>query len=120
MAEQLGFITTGARGQPKIKTPSVPGAKEPMRFNGPAYDVDRDTARLSGQIGRIFELMKDGAWRTLDEISSATGDPPASCSAELRHLRKERFGKHTVDKRHRGEPADGLWEYRLIVNGGSR
>lgn len=87
-----------------------------FRFNGPAYDHERDSPRLTGQVMRIFGLMKDGEWRTLSEIESATGDPPASISAQLRHLRKKRFGSHTVEKRHRGEPANGLYEYRVIVN----
>ncbi|KKL56177.1 hypothetical protein LCGC14_2247980, partial [marine sediment metagenome] len=36
---------------------------------------------------------------TLCEIEDLTGDPPASISAQLRHLRKERFGAHTVERR---------------------
>lgn len=58
--------------------------------------------------------MMDHAWRTLDEISSLTGDPPASISAQLRHLRKERFGSHIVEKRRRGERETGLFEYRVF------
>jgi hypothetical protein len=60
-------------------------------------------------------LMSDGYWRTLDEIAHATGDPHASISAQLRHLRKPRFGAYVVEKRHRGAPARGLYEYRLLV-----
>ena len=94
----------------------IPGAQQPLRFDGPAYNPKHDRARLTGQIERVFNLMKDGQWRTLQEIADATGDPHASISAQLRHLRKERFGSHTVLKRHRGEPKHGLWEYQLIVN----
>ncbi len=90
--------------------------RERVKFNGPDYDPEQDDIRLTGQIERIFNLMQDGRWRTLGEIADATGDPPASVSAQLRHLRKDRFGAHTVEKRHRGERSDGLWEYRLIVN----
>jgi len=82
-------------------------------FNGPAYDPIFDKARLTGQILRVYNLMIDGNWRTLDEISRATGDPAASISAQLRHLRKEKFGRHIVDKRARGDRYRGLWEYRL-------
>lgn len=82
-------------------------------FNGPAYDPEYDRERLSGQILRIFNLMRDGEWRTLNEIRGITGDPEASISAQLRHLRKARFGKHTVQRRRRGEEKRGLWEYRL-------
>jgi len=91
--------------------------KEKMRFNGPAYDPDHDNVRLSGQILRIFDLMKDGRWRTLSEINRETGDPQASISAQLRHLRKKRFGSHTVDRRARGERGRGLFEYKLTVRG---
>lgn len=87
----------------------------PPRFNGADYVPSRDNARLTGQIARIFAAMKDGGWRTLREIALATEDPEASISARLRHLRKERFGGHEVNKRHRGEPANGLYEYQLIV-----
>jgi len=87
-----------------------------QRFNGPDYVEELDQVRLTGQISRIFDLMKDGLWRTLPEIEASTGDGQSSISAQLRHLRKRRFGLHTVDKRRRGEPMSGLWEYQLIVN----
>lgn len=87
-----------------------------LTFNGPCYDPELDQARLTGQIKRVFDLMSDRQWRTLDEIFSETGDPPASISAQLRHLRKKRFGQHIVEKRRRGEPEAGLWEYRVTMN----
>jgi hypothetical protein len=85
-----------------------------QKFNGSDYDPEFDDARLRGQIRRLWDLMLDGKWRTLCEIELVTGDPPASISAQLRHLRKKRFGKHTVNKRPRGERAHGLWEYQLV------
>ena len=87
-----------------------------MRFNGP--NAEHDQARLVGQVQRVFNCMRDGVWRTLSEIEGITGDPQASISAQLRHLRKERFGSHSVEKRLRGEHDSGLWEYRLDVNNG--
>ena len=96
---------------------AAPGRR---RFSGDEYDPKRDDARLTGQIERVFGLMKDGRWRTLGEIEAATGDPQASISAQLRHLRKQRFGGHAVEKQSRGERERGLFEYRLIVNGGGR
>jgi hypothetical protein len=86
-----------------------------IRFNGPDYDPDLDNARLTGQIRRVFKLMRDGVWRTLSEIETGTGDPQSSISAQLRHLRKERFGGHKVDKRRRGKAESGLFEYSLEV-----
>lgn len=88
-----------------------------LRFNGAVYDPDFDNRRLTGQIMRVFNLMKDGQWRTLEEISEATGDPQASISAQLRHLRKPRFGGFVVSKRPRGDRANGLWEYQIRVKG---
>jgi hypothetical protein len=91
---------------------AAPGRR---RFAGDDYDPKHDDARLTGQIERVFELMKDGRWRTLGEIETATGDPQASISAQLRHLRKARFGGHDVEKRPRGDRDRGLYEYRLLV-----
>lgn len=91
------------------------GASE-IRFNGPEYVPKIDDERLTGQVLRVFTCMKDSEWRTLSEIEELTGDPQASISAQLRHLRKPRFGNHTVNRRSRGDRAQGLFEYQLIVN----
>ena len=90
--------------------------KKGMRFNGPDYVPVLDNARLSTQYVTIFNLMKDGEWRSLGEVDKITGHPEASISAQLRHMRKKRFGSHLVLKRRVGDPRDGLFEYRLIVN----
>ena len=83
----------------------------------PGPDDPGKSERLSHQHTAIKELMSDGQWRTLEQISHAVEAmgvrcPPASASAQLRHLRKERFGGHTVKKVHRG---NGLYEYQLVV-----
>jgi hypothetical protein len=83
-------------------------------FNGPDYDPKFDHARLSKQHERVRELMRDGEWRTLAEIEKITGDPAASISAQLRHLRKERFGSWIVQKVPRGTRETGLYVYRLL------
>jgi hypothetical protein len=85
-------------------------------FNGSDYLPELDHKRLNNQIDRVFRLMKDQRWRTLQEIAEATLDPQASISAQLRHLRKDRFGNHTINKRRRGNPGAGLFEYQLIPN----
>ena len=84
-----------------------------MHFDGPAYEAALDRHRLTGQIQRIHALMIDGAWRTLGEIEDATGDPQASISAQLRHLRKPRFGSFVIEKQRRGQGKSGLFEYRM-------
>ncbi|PPD48352.1 MAG: hypothetical protein CTY14_01990 [Methylotenera sp.] len=83
------------------------------RFNGADYKHDRDSARLTNQYIDIFKLMADGEFRSLSKIAALTGHHESSISAQLRHMRKERFGSHTVNKKHKG---NGLFEYQLIVN----
>lgn len=83
------------------------------RFDGSDYEPVRDDVRLTGQLLRVFNVMRPGAWRTLAEIERLTGDPAASISAQLRHLRKPRFGGHTVEKNHLG---GGLYAYRVLAN----
>lgn len=83
-----------------------------LRFDGADYEPVRDSPRLTQQHARIFALMRDGSWRTLAEIARVTQDPPASISAQLRHMRKPRFGAHVVNRRYVG---DGLYEYQLLV-----
>lgn len=87
------------------------------RFDGPCYDEAADQQRLTGQILRVFDAIKDGRWRTLGEIAAEIGDPEASVSAQLRHLRKKRFGAWVIDKRRRGAATTGLWEYRMNNTG---
>ena len=88
-----------------------PGAS--IAFDGETYSPKRDFIRLDGQLGRVFNLMKDGQWRTLNEISDAVGGSEASCSSRLRDCRKIRYGSHTVSRWHVG---NGLYKYRLVVN----
>jgi len=86
------------------------------RFNGSDYEPELDDQRLQGQIKRIYELMKDGKFRTLSEIERETGDPQASISAQLRHLRKKRFGGFMINRQRRGDRKQGLFEYQLVTN----
>ena len=80
--------------------------------DGETYDHQRDGKRLHSQRNRLLALMRDGEWRSLHAISTATGDPEASVSARLRDLRKVKFGGHNVERRY---VAMGQWEYRVIV-----
>lgn len=82
-----------------------------LTFPGPNLN-DADHSRLSKQMAAVFALMSDGNWRTLRQIAEATTAPEASASAQLRHLRKRKWGGHTVERRHEG---GGLYLYRLIV-----
>jgi len=84
---------------------------------GPAYVDKLDGERIKDQLERVRSLMSDERWRTLAEIAFDTGDPQASISAQLRHLRKERFGAFIVERRRRARAGDqkkGTHEYRVL------
>jgi hypothetical protein len=83
--------------------------------NGPGFVPELDEKRLNSQAGRIFELMKDGRWRTLAEITErCKPGGEASMSAQLRSLRKK---GHTVNRKRTGNPKSGLFSYQLVVKG---
>jgi len=80
-------------------------------FDGDDYQHERDFIRLKKQADRIYRFVADSEWKTLREISVATGAPEASVSACLRHLRKPKYGGHTVEKKYAGS---GVYQYRVI------
>ena len=84
-----------------------------VRFDGADYVASRDNQRLGKQLDRVVWAMQDEMWHTLGAVARMTGDPEASVSAQLRHLRKPRFGGHTVERRYM---SNGLYEYKLILN----
>lgn len=84
------------------------------RFDGHTYEQAADQTRLTKQIARVFFALSSGRWMTLCELVEATGDPAASISAQLRNLRKPRFGAHTIERRARGDRSQGLFEYYLV------
>jgi len=92
-----------------------------QRFDGATFDPRLDGLRLTRELGAVVLVMRDGNWRTLEEIQEVIivggGQfyPVQSISARLRDCRKERFGRHTVDRRRRGSPYKGLFEYRLLI-----
>ncbi len=86
--------------------------QEALQFDGSTIDATLDNERLGAQLKRVWELMRDGRWRSLREISQQTGDPESSISARLRDWRKPRNGPHTVERRR---ISGGLYEYRLLV-----
>lgn len=83
-----------------------------MYFDGSTYRHARDSARLGDQMAAVFDLMKDGTWRTLEQIAVAVGAPEASVSSRLRDLRKERFGGHSVNRSY---IARGIYMYQLVI-----
>lgn len=94
-----------------------------MSTHGPAYDEKLDGKRITKQMGRVLFLMlgrKNGL--TLKEIctilKTAHGCefPESSVSADLRHLRKAKFGGYEVTKcRRKGQEKRGVWEYWVRI-----
>ena len=81
-------------------------------FDGPEEDNEKArTARLTGQIFDVYETLANyGRPWTLRELEHVTGHPQASISAQLRNLRKPRFGEFNIEKEHVG---NGLYVYWL-------
>lgn len=88
-----------------------------MHFDGRTFNQEIDGKRLTDQFGKVFELMKDGIWRSLREIAEATGFPESSISARLRDFRKPKFGGHTVNRERRyRDRIFTTWEYQLLIS----
>ena len=81
-------------------------------FDGETYEPVRDQKRLSGQLLRVYEAMKDGNWHTIMELAERAHGSPQSISARIRDLRKDRFGAHDVERK-RDSVREGVWLYRL-------
>lgn len=79
----------------------------------PVFDRDR----LSGQLLDVFDFMSDQEWHTLRDIEEGTCHGQASISAQLRNLRKARYGGHVIERRRSQFKESGLYYYRLN-NGG--
>lgn len=82
-------------------------------FSAPAPLEHADHVRLGKQRAAVWACVAPGGWWTLAELAEATGAPEASVSARLRDFRRPRHGGHTVERRRRGGPGAGTWEYRV-------
>ena len=78
------------------------------------YDRKLDGKRLDDQLHDILAVMlhahETNSWLTLREIWQLTKHGESSISAQLRNLRKAPY-RYIVEKRRRGEPGRGVWEY---------
>jgi len=71
--------------------------------------TQRETLLTVLRLAAGYEL-----WVTLEELAGKTKFPPASISAQLRHLRKSEYGGWVVEKRRREwEKEEVVWEYSL-------
>jgi len=97
--------------------PSPPSRSE--HFDGPEYDAIKDEVRLTGQLLDVWKVavnrQHNGGWFTVDYIVQRTGFPANSVQAQLRNLRKPRFGSYDVQRRRVTE--SGLYEYRVGEKG---
>lgn len=80
-------------------------------FDGATFEKRHDQERLGAQLKRVQKVMASGEWKTLEEISEITGDQMQSISARLRDFRKT---GHTVERRRRGMPSLGVFEYKVL------
>lgn len=80
------------------------------RFGGSDYDADRDLARMSDAMGRVFEVMirDPEQYFSLQELARASRVPQSSVGSYLCYLRRDFF--FTVPKKH---VENGLYLYKL-------
>ena len=70
------------------------------------------TEHLTGRTGEILEILKEGDWVTVEELSNRTGyDRQGSISALCRNLRKKKYGGYEVIGRYN---TDKVYEYKLV------
>lgn len=90
---------------------TLPSPPASCAFDGSTYEPAQDHTRLKGQLWSVFQLMSDGRWRTLREISDRVEGSESALSARLRDLRKAQYGSREI-QRERIE--GGLYRYRMI------
>lgn len=97
--------------------PAPPSVSELAHRDGKTFSAAFDAERLARQHAIVWDVMKDGEWHLLSEVSALTGQPEASCSSRIRDFRKAKWGGHTVHSRRRPgtDPRSGVWEYRLLA-----
>lgn len=86
----------------EVKTPD---------FDGDDYVSERDKPRLTLQIHQVRMYMENAGWLSVKDIAAELNFPEPSVSAQIRNLRKKRFGSRTVERRYQG---NGLYEFKLM------
>ena len=90
----------------------TPGGAESDGMSQPG-PTQRETLLMVLRLAAQYET-----WVTLAELAGKTKFPPASISAQVRHLRKARYGAWGIEKRRREWVTEELvWEYRLAEGG---
>lgn len=106
----------------KLEKRSVWGTRPVRGRPATAGPLARASRRRQRDVlcGVMLSASQCDTWLTLEELARLTHYPPASISAQLRHLRKQEFGGYEVEKRQRlsgrilqGDDFGTIWEYRL-------
>ena len=69
---------------------------------------EMDVEHLKAGVRRVYEVMQDGEWHSIEELRERTGQ--AQADRRMRELRAEGF---TIEKKRVGESRS--WAYRLQV-----
>jgi hypothetical protein len=93
-------------------TPPVPQIIMGDR-DGQSYSRERDLERLDSAMGRIFRLLGDGRWHTVEEMTDAGRCSPTGATARYRDLSKPKFGGFKTESKNFG---GGLWKYRRVIS----
>lgn len=83
-------------------------------FGGNTFQAEFDLERLTSALDRVRALMRDHRWYSLAELAAACQCSEAGASARLRDCRKPRHGGHIIERRRRGDPTRGVFEYRMV------
>jgi hypothetical protein len=91
---------------------------EEYKFENLVYEVSQRQRVFDAIVKKPIQMkrnkyLRDGEWKSLDDLYLLTGDPIKSIGARLRELRKNRFGKHNVE--HMFFKRNGIHYYRLSV-----
>ncbi|HEY9684736.1 MAG TPA: vWA domain-containing protein [Oculatellaceae cyanobacterium] len=81
-------------------------------FDGSTFDQQLDGVRLTKQLEKVYDLMKNGTWWSLAQLAARTGAGTASMGARVRDFRKAKFGGFKVNRKHIGK---GLHMYQLVA-----
>ena len=80
-------------------------------FDGDDYDSTRDKERLTKQRDKIRMYMEGRDYLTVQEVAEFFNYPENSVSAQMRNLRKKKFGGRIVDREYFG---NGLYKFKLM------
>lgn len=80
-------------------------------FSGSDYDKRLDQKRLSKELLKVKNIMKDGKWRTKYQIFEQSGCNDFDTCGRMRRRLKE-IPDYTVERRRVGK--GGTYEYRFV------